>query len=205
MLGVQLENGNLLSSITPSGFFGQSSDMILKVPNIVSSEEIDLILNTARKENVWIKNLNDALWNNRITDYDILQNEYIKTYRLLLTIQQRVKKEIEKFYKVKAVTIGRSLARWTVGDSQSPHADKESIDGTEKVYNGQYDIGCVVYLNNNYSGGELYFPQHDIEFKPEVGTAYAFPGDRYFLHGVREITEGVRYTIPIFWTITKHL
>jgi predicted 2-oxoglutarate/Fe(II)-dependent dioxygenase YbiX len=64
-----------------------------------------------------------------------------------------------------------------------------------------YDIAGLMYLNDDYEGGELYFPQHGIEFKPKAGAAYFFPGDKNFIHGVREVTSGTRYTLPFFWTI----
>jgi hypothetical protein len=88
-----------------------------------------------------------------------------------------------------------------------PHADKELHEGDNEGLPNDfpyYDIAGLFYLNDDYEGGELYFPQHDIEFKPKAGAAYFFPGDKNYLHGVKEIKSGIRYVIPFFWTILEH-
>ena len=66
------------------------------------------------------------------------------------------------------------------------------------------DIATLVYLNDDYEGGELYFPNQEIQFKPKAGAAYFFPGDMNYVHGVTEIKSGIRYTCPFFWEITEH-
>jgi hypothetical protein len=44
-----------------------------------------------------------------------------------------------------------------------------------------YDLASLFYFNDEYEGGELYFPvQHGIEFQPKAGAAYFFPGDRHY-------------------------
>ncbi|MFM2392979.1 MAG: hypothetical protein RLZZ546_961, partial [Bacteroidota bacterium] len=102
---------------------------------------------------------------------------------------------------------GPSVVRWPVGTRQVPHADKELHEGPSAGQPNDfphYDIGTVVYLNNDYEGGELYFPMQGIEFKPKTGAAYWFPGDKNYIHGVRPILSGNRFTLPFFWTITEH-
>lgn len=56
-------------------------------------------------------------------------------------------------------------------------------------------LAILVYLNDDYEGGELYFPRYDYSIKPSAGTMITFPGSLYYIHGVKEITKGVRYTI----------
>jgi predicted 2-oxoglutarate/Fe(II)-dependent dioxygenase YbiX len=56
-----------------------------------------------------------------------------------------------------------------------------------------------LYLNDDYNGGELYFPQHNLEFKPPIYSFIMFPGGHENIHGVKEITEGTRYTMVSFW------
>jgi hypothetical protein len=104
--------------------------------------------------------------------------------------------------------------RWNTGNLQYPHADKELHKyeewGGHPDREGQpndfpfYDIAGLFYINDDYEGGELYFPEQGIQFKPKKGAAYFFPGDRNYIHGVTEITSGTRYTCPFFFTILKH-
>jgi hypothetical protein len=62
------------------------------------------------------------------------------------------------------------------------------------------DIATLVYLNDDYIGGEIYFPAYDISYKPEPGDLLCFPDNPDFIHGVKEIKDGVRYTTPRWFT-----
>ena len=62
------------------------------------------------------------------------------------------------------------------------------------------DIATLLYLNNNYSGGEIYFPGYDISIKPNAGDLVCFPDTPDFVHGVKPISNGIRYTIPRWFT-----
>ena len=57
-------------------------------------------------------------------------------------------------------------------------------------------LSTVAYLNNDYVGGEIYFPQIDIEIKPEPGSIIFFPSNFVFTHTVKPITSGFRYAVP---------
>jgi hypothetical protein len=94
------------------------------------------------------------------------------------------------------------LIKWIPGNLQSPHADKQLNDGTPNPF-PTYDLNSVIYWNNNFEGGEIYYPQYDIELKIEPGMAVAHPGDIHYIHGVKEVLSGFRWTTPSFYTITK--
>ena len=57
----------------------------------------------------------------------------------------------------------------------------------------------IAYINDDYSGGALFFPKLGIEIKPKPGTLLLFPGTEEYEHGVRHVEEGkVRYVIVGF-------
>jgi predicted 2-oxoglutarate/Fe(II)-dependent dioxygenase YbiX len=62
-------------------------------------------------------------------------------------------------------------------------------------------LTVLVFLNEDFEGGELYYPQHDLTIKPKPGLAVAHPGDVNYLHGVTLVTKGYRYTTPSFYTV----
>jgi hypothetical protein len=64
-----------------------------------------------------------------------------------------------------------------------------------------YDINSLFYWNDDFEGGELYYPQHDIVVKPKPGLAVVHPGDIHYLHGVKPIISGERFTTPAFYTV----
>jgi len=64
-------------------------------------------------------------------------------------------------------------------------------------------LSTVAYLNDNYVGGEIYFPQVDVEIKPEAGSVIFFPSNFVFSHTVKPITDGFRYAVPQWYHSLK--
>jgi hypothetical protein len=57
----------------------------------------------------------------------------------------------------------------------------------------------IIYINDEYLDGELFFPHLDIELKPKPGTMLFFPGNEEYEHGVRHVGEGpIRYVLVGF-------
>ena len=207
-----------LFSITPSGFFGNSSDMIVELENFMTEEEQDYLLNFAKKNNSWDytiskKNENGTVtydadvWTDRVATFHTLVAVDTKIIDIIRGMFGRLKIEVDKFYSIDAQATSPAIVRWRPGDQQDPHADKELHEGPDAGTPNAfpyYDIASIFYLNDNYEGGELYFPLQEIEFKPKARAAYFFPGDKNYIHGVRPILSGTRYTSPFFWTIIKH-
>ena len=92
--------------------------------------------------------------------------------------------------------------KWDVGGFASPHSDNSDNDGVPNAFEINKYVG-ILYLNEDYEGGELFFPLQNIKFKPKARAAYFFPGDKNYIHGVTKVTSGTRFTAPFFWTITK--
>jgi len=77
---------------------------------------------------------------------------------------------------------------WMPGTSGAPH-----IDAIEKEPFIEYST--VIYLNDEYEGGEIYFPRQSFEYSPKKYSAVFFPGNSIdYVHGVKEITSGSRFT-----------
>ncbi len=55
-------------------------------------------------------------------------------------------------------------------------------------------VSCVTYLNEEYEGGELYFPYLDLEFKPEFGDSVFFPSTYIFAHASKPVKSGLKYS-----------
>lgn len=92
--------------------------------------------------------------------------------------------------------------RFGVGGVGSVHSDNTNEDGSDSHYEiNKY--AAIIYLNDKYSGGEIYFPEHDLEVKPQAGSILLFPGGKENLHGVHEITSGNRHTVISFWDFSE--
>lgn len=209
---------SLMKSITPSGFFGNSVDMIVELENFMTEEEHNYLLKFASTNKFWDytiskKNENGTVtydadvWAERVATNDTLRKVDEKIIDIIYGMFNRLKIEVDKFYNVDAKATSPAVVRWRIGDRQEPHADKElhygPDAGTPNAF-PWYDIASIFYINSDYEGGELYFPLQGIEFKPKARAAYFFPGDKNYIHGVRPVLSGERYTSPFFWTIMEH-
>jgi hypothetical protein len=186
-------------SVLPSGYFGTSSDLIFTVEDLITEYEANKLLHLAKNARIW----SQSPYKNVYSDPMKIKQQNLDCYNLLEEIRERWKEHVSKFYNVEITTYQNPICSWPVGNSQKPHADKEWEDGSPGEQN-YYDIGSVIYLNDDYEGGEIYWPQHDIKIKPKARSATAFPGDLFFLHGVNTIQKIERYSIPIFWTVPKY-
>lgn len=54
-------------------------------------------------------------------------------------------------------------------------------------------VSNVTYLNDDYEGGELWFPYLDLNFKPSFGDSIFFPSTYLFAHASKPITSGTKY------------
>ena len=99
---------------------------------------------------------------------------------------------------------GYELIRWQVDAALGEHAD-----GPDTPPDWPFlDIGCLMYLNDEYLGGEIRFPDYNITIKPKKGTCVFFPC--HFKHEVLKVLENPngptrRHTMPMFhWFELEH-
>ena len=95
----------------------------------------------------------------------------------------------EFFQTEKDVIITKSFGSgWGPGMSGNPH-----IDAIEKEPFIEYS--SVIYLNDEFTGGDIYFPKQNFSHRPKKYSAIFFPGNDYeYLHGVSKVETGNRYT-----------
>jgi hypothetical protein len=205
-------------SITPSGFFGDSADNIVALENFMTEEEIVSLDTFIRKNQHWDvteTHYNDDgtviydsdYWKDRVATYDTIRKTSNEIPEIIEGMVARLKIEVDKYFEVNAVPTSPAMVRWLPGQLQMPHADKELHEEPNRGIPNDfpyYDIAGLFYINDDYEGGELYFPIQGIQFKPKRGAAYFFPGDMNYIHGVTKIESGIRYTCPFFWTIKEH-
>lgn len=205
-------------SITPSGFFGNSADMIQAREDFMTEEELEKIGNFARTITIWDVTethynedgtviYDSEYWKDRVCNQPNVDKQDSTITPLINQMVDRLKIEVDNFFQVDAWPTSPAIVRWLPGQLQMPHADKELHEGDNAGLPNDfpyYDLAGLFYLNDDYEGGELYFPLQGIQFKPKAGSAYFFPGDRNFIHGVTPIQSGIRYVVPFFWTIRKH-
>ena len=113
-------------------------------------------------------------------------------------LRNRFKETVEMFFNRELRPNTSHAQKWDVGGFAAPHSDNSDHEGNPNAFEINKYVG-ILYLNNDYEGGELYFPRHGIKFKPQLGQYIMFPGGHENIHGVSEITKGTRYTMVSFW------
>ncbi len=66
-----------------------------------------------------------------------------------------------------------------------------------------YEVTLLVYLNGDFEGGELVFPDYDLTIKPEAGDLLMFPSGHQYRHWVTPVTSGTRYYFSAFFSTPK--
>jgi len=103
-----------------------------------------------------------------------------------------VKKYSDKFIEGKNLYLTENLvALYEEGAFMNVHRDVEDDSET---------VSTVIYLNDEYTGGELSFPEIDggYTYTPEKYELIHFPTP--YLHGVNPVKSGKRYIITISYT-----
>ena len=88
------------------------------------------------------------------------------------------------------------IERRYVGNSTPLHRDNDLA--------GSLVYATILYINDDFEGGDIVFPECGVSIQPEKGSLCLFAGESELLHGVNEVTRGTRYSIPIFvWDLRK--
>lgn len=92
--------------------------------------------------------------------------------------------------------LGYQVLRYQVGEEFREHVDE--LPGPT-VY-GQRQISAVLYLNEDFEGGELTLPQQGLVYNPRAGSLLLFPSGFCFPHSSRPVTRGTKYSC-VTWFI----
>jgi hypothetical protein len=106
--------------------------------------------------------------------------------------------EVHGLDRNQVVQIGYHTQKWEPGAYARLHSDNTDEHGNTGPFE-RSRYAAFLYLNEDFEGGLLRFPSHDIEIPPRTGLLAAFAGGHKNMHEVSLITAGVRYTLGSFW------
>ncbi len=84
-----------------------------------------------------------------------------------------------------------TLQRMQAGVELKAHTDQDTDPSIR--------YATILYINDDYVDGELFFKNFDLKIKPKKGSLLIFPGTNEFHHGVIPVGEGpIRYVLVGF-------
>lgn len=86
------------------------------------------------------------------------------------------------------------VLRYQTGQEYKMHADAGG--GNRRV------LSMVMYLNDDYVGGEIEFPHYGVNLKPPANSMIFFPSNYSYAHIAHPVKEGTKYAI-VTWVTEK--
>jgi hypothetical protein len=195
-------------NIQDAGFeFEQLDPNVFLIKNFITEEECEFLYNFAetRTQEDWLgtyvkgiedrsesrygtRDLNETKlevthnWNDKVVYVAGIIGEY--------RLDQRLKALFDKDCEYSFRSFGVIQRQYT-GSELKGHYD-QYVDDKMKW-------AAVIYINDNYTDGELYFSEKQIAIRPPRRSMVVFPSTEEYWHGVKEVGPGpTRYALPAF-------
>ena len=190
---------------------------ILMAPDVVTQQGLDALVSYIRSTELKDLSVFDADATNQSNAVQWVVNKKVRNTQtapvepflpqlddLLVNI---IRDLINPFYGVEISGYETpQFLRYGVGGMYEPHIDGESMwmkeDGT-KVWRKsvERDLSLVLYLNDDFEGGEFVFPDLGIRVTPRAGLLLCFPSSHHYRHGVMPVTKGERLAVVSWMTV----
>jgi hypothetical protein len=166
--------------------------------DFITLEESTLLLNLAKNstESEW-SNYNYTQkpesdeWDDRILILDKCSGFNQELRDLVNNIFDRIKTEVYALLQKDYDYVGfATIYRSVIGQEMKTHNDSG--------LGPSFKYGVVLYLNDDYDGGEIYYPNMGIEIKPEARSMVIHPAHEAYRHGVKKVLAGTRYSMTSF-------
>lgn len=175
-----------------------SKEKIYEYINIIDKITLDKTLNIKFKKSETIAENNGYIDQSRskrqnveiaLTDVAKINNDLKKinddfTEILISAIQQyqSIFKIPEIYYKE-----GYNILKYEFGQHFESHYDGGSDTARS--------VSPILYLNDDYEGGEIEFTNFNLKIKPKAGTLYVFPANYAYRHTAHPVKSGIKYAI----------
>ena len=178
---------------------------VIMVKDIVTKEESNFLINIAKSASyeewdAYRKSLGEKAeitkfaygdWKKQILWLQGTSKLFEETQFLLDSINTKCISVINNYYEKDYVLYPLyNIFKFKEGDFMKEHHDSGlSLD---------IKLGMVVYLNENYDGGEIYYPKVNLQVKPIARSLVVHPANIIYRHGVKPVSNGERFSLAGF-------
>lgn len=168
---------------------------VFKQENLLTEDECDYLIWLAETQEVWPA-ISAPFWDERnlgfLTALPVHKYASSALQKLCLDIHNRIKDFISKSFNSEAYADQIGINKAPANSWQMAHIDH--VSHLDRI------AGCVVFLNDNFEGGEPFYPYYGEMTTPKKGMIYAHDPGHSHLHGVTQTRGNTRYTISSTWT-----
>lgn len=180
-------------------------DYVTVIPNCISKELIQVFLNLRTNDAPpALVGYTDSLkvnFNHRKTFWIPLPPDI--TTNSTDSISQLYCNKLQVKYKQPITYIEPpQFLYYNIGGKYDTHNDSEDFIDGKLARVVERDLTILIYLNDDYDGGELELINFGTFFKPKAGTLIAFPSYIEFSHRVHPVTKGERFNL-VSWICTE--
>jgi len=187
-------------------------DGLLVVKNFITEEEIAEYYNIINRttEEEWDKWYTDQLKvftkskfgredvENLVKEglYEITSNWNDKN---LSFIDSKIHRDVDERFNEVLSKSGENLMLSGFYFIQRMYDGVELVSHHDQNTDESIQHAAVIYINDDYNDGEIFWAKKNFEMKPKAGDLLLFGGDPEWEHGVRFVTAGpMRYVLPGF-------
>jgi hypothetical protein len=185
--------------INGKGRLGIDQNKILEIPKFVSKDTAQKLVNYFKTEDRWTKTAFAGSLGAPVEGNEAQLPDFGLSDVTFKEINFKLKQAIEVVFGKSVIPASIHAQKWEVGSLANPHSDNSDFEGNPSEGFEKLKYVGILYLNDDYDGGDLYFPEHGISIHPNAASMYIFSGGVENIHGVTEITNGTRYSIVSFW------
>jgi len=174
-------------------------DYVKEFENFIAPDDIKRLVDyiNANKDDrtKFRKALRKDRWDSEVPEmFQISQHLEIKD--ILKKLYEKFVSTSKDFYKIEEDIYPYAIWMAVLGPTCSlvPHQDNHK--------DAEYiNLSGVIYLNDNYRGGELHFTVLNHTHIPKAGSLIIFPSN--YVHEIKEVVSGYRYALPVWATKNK--
>lgn len=157
-------------------------DNIYVINDFLTEKEHLKLLTFCKNPDNWITMNKDSEYRNKVWDDNIkfLEKDFDKIYNNIFL-------RLTLLFNEGYINLEKYVTRLRPSQCMPAHTD-EPHNGVLK--------GIVIYLNDDYQGGELNYPNHGLSYKPKARSLACHPSN--YLHEVTQIYNNERYFITAF-------
>lgn len=200
----------------PNEYFGKDESSLIVIENFIEKDDLEKIKNYANTVSVEYEgghrvelqnriHTPEAFYDNDPDLYNLIKEKYLTKAKGI--IENKHKLKLSESYRcgdhTPKMVEGEPRKRFMEIVSQCgcfvesvPTINVWREGNDQRVHFDNNEFSALIYVNDDYLGGEINFPEIELSIKPKAGSLIVWPG--YFKHSVSLVVSGTRFTLPMF-------